>query len=60
VDFVHRIKIKYKWLKWRSVFGVLGDHRITPGVEGGFYKTAIVLANLCRPECCARKKQRDQ
>jgi hypothetical protein len=53
-DLSHRIKAG--WLKWRQVFGVLCDHRVSLKLKGKFYRTVIRPAMLYEAEYWPTKR----
>ncbi|KAJ7957676.1 Retrovirus-related Pol polyprotein LINE-1 [Quillaja saponaria] len=50
-------RIKTRWVKWRSVSGVLCDPKIPNRLKGKFYKSAMRPAMFYGIKCWAVKKQ---
>lgn len=57
-DVDHRINTA--WLKWRSLSGVLCDHKMPVRVKGKIYKTVVRPALTYGAECWTIKKAHEQ
>jgi hypothetical protein len=53
-DVNHRIKAG--WMKWRQVYDVLYDMRVSHKLKGKFYRTTIRPVMLYGVECWPTKK----